>query len=52
MKSELIIDNQTVAAKSGATFNRVHPDSGEVVTSAAAASFASSESLTSFSLAM
>ena len=36
MKSELIIDNQTVAAKSGATFNRVHPDSGEVVTSAAA----------------
>ncbi len=36
MESQLIIDNQTVAAKSGATFNRNHPDSGEVITSAAA----------------
>lgn len=36
MESQLIIDNQTVAAKSGATFTRNHPDSGEVITSAAA----------------
>lgn len=36
MESQLIIDNQTIAAKSGATFNRSHPDSGEVVTHAAA----------------
>lgn len=36
MESQLILDNQTVPAKSGATFNRSHPDSGEVITSAAA----------------
>lgn len=36
MESQLIIDNQSVAAKSGETFNRIHPDSGEVITSAAA----------------
>ncbi len=36
MESQLIIDNQTVAAKSGATFSRKHPDSGEVITNAAA----------------
>jgi salicylaldehyde dehydrogenase len=36
MQSQLIIDNQFVAAKSGATFNRIHPESGEVITSAAA----------------
>jgi len=36
MESQLIIDNQTVAAKSGATFTRNHPHSGEVVTNAAA----------------
>ena len=36
MESQLIIDNQTVAAKSGATFTRNHPHSGEVVTHAAA----------------
>ena len=36
MQSQLIIDNQTVAAKSGATFTRNHPHSGEVVTNAAA----------------
>jgi salicylaldehyde dehydrogenase len=36
MESQLIIDNQSVAAKSGATFERRHPDSGEVITSAAA----------------
>ncbi len=36
MQSQLIIDNQTVAAQSGATFTRNHPDSGEVITNAAA----------------
>lgn len=36
MESQLILDNQSVPAKSGATFNRSHPDSGEVITSAAA----------------
>lgn len=36
MESQLILDNQTVPARSGATFNRSHPDSGEVITSAAA----------------
>ena len=36
MKSQLMIDNQSVAAKSGATFTRNHPQTGEVVTSAAA----------------
>jgi salicylaldehyde dehydrogenase len=36
MESQLIIDNQTVAAQSGATFTRKHPHSGEVVTRAAA----------------
>jgi salicylaldehyde dehydrogenase len=36
MQSQLIIDNQTVAAKSGATFTRNHPHSGEAVTHAAA----------------
>lgn len=36
MQSQLILDNQTVAAKSGATFTRNHPHSGEVVTHAAA----------------
>jgi acyl-CoA reductase-like NAD-dependent aldehyde dehydrogenase len=36
MQSQLILDNQSVAAQSGATFNRVHPNTGEVVTSAAA----------------
>ena len=36
MESQLIIDNQTVAAKSGATFTRNHPHTGEVVTNAAA----------------
>ena len=36
MESQLIIDNQTVAAQSGATFTRNHPKSSEVVTSAAA----------------
>ncbi|SDO37948.1 Acyl-CoA reductase [Rhodoferax sp. OV413] len=36
MESQLIIDNQSVAAKSGATFTRSHPQTGEVVTRAAA----------------
>jgi salicylaldehyde dehydrogenase len=36
MQSQLIIDNQTVAAQSGATFTRNHPNSGEVITNAAA----------------
>ena len=36
MESQLIIDNQSVAAKSGATFTRNHPHTGEVVTHAAA----------------
>jgi salicylaldehyde dehydrogenase len=36
MESQLIIDNQSVGAQSGATFNRVHPSTGEVVTNAAA----------------
>ncbi len=36
MQSQLIIDNQSVAAQSGATFSRVHPSTGEVVTHAAA----------------
>lgn len=36
MESQLIIDNQSVAAKSGATFTRNHPHTGEVVTRAAA----------------
>lgn len=36
MESQLIIDNQTLAAKSGATFTRNHPHTGEVVTHAAA----------------
>lgn len=36
MESQLILDNQSVGAKSGATFNRVHPSTGEVVTHAAA----------------
>ena len=40
MESQLIIDNQSVAAQSGATFTRNHPHSGEVVTSAAAGSVA------------
>jgi salicylaldehyde dehydrogenase len=37
METKLIIDNQAVAASNGATFNRVSPVSGEVITVAAAA---------------
>jgi salicylaldehyde dehydrogenase len=36
METQLIIDNQSVAARSGETFNRIHPDSAEVITTAAA----------------
>lgn len=38
MKTQLIIDNEHVAAAGGATYARVHPVSGSVVTTAAAAS--------------
>lgn len=40
MESQLVIDNKSVGAQSGATFNRLHPSTGEVVTSAAAAGVA------------
>lgn len=36
MDTQLLIDNETRAARSGATFERRHPSSGEVVTRAAA----------------
>ncbi len=38
METKLIIDNQSVAASGGATFDRIHPTTGEVVTRAAAGS--------------
>lgn len=37
METQLLIDNQTRAAKTGATFERRHPTTGAVVTRAAAA---------------
>ncbi len=36
METQLIIDNQSVAASGGATFERIHPTTGEVITRAAA----------------
>ncbi|QRR32467.1 aldehyde dehydrogenase [Hydrogenophaga sp. YM1] len=38
MEAQLLIDNEARSAKGGATFERVHPTSGQVVTRAAAGS--------------
>jgi acyl-CoA reductase-like NAD-dependent aldehyde dehydrogenase len=38
METQLLIDNETRAAQGGATFERIHPTSGNVVTRAAAGS--------------
>ncbi len=43
METKLIIDNQSVAASGGATFDRIHPTTGEVVTRAAAGSVRDAE---------
>lgn len=43
METQLIIDNQSVAASGGATFDRIHPTTGEVVTRAAAGSVKDAE---------
>lgn len=43
METQLIIDNQSVAASGGATFDRIHPTTGEVVTRAAAGSVRDAE---------
>jgi len=43
METQLIIDNQSVAASDGATFDRIHPTTGVVVTRAAAGSVRDAE---------